>query len=160
MSKNLNTMEIMTGTRYFRLRERLPQKGLAEKAGVSIITINHLEHRLPDHWRANTMLKVAQALNVTVTDLLTMYASDCCVNQFALRGRYAHSPINCISQYLYANQHSLRTLAPILHCSYERVRQLCNLQNPPEKYIRRLADYENLTESEFKKKFAPLAQTA
>ena len=61
--------ELSSMVRVLRAKNDMSQNELADKAGVSVYTITFLEncHKVP---RANTLVKIAKALNVDAQDLL------------------------------------------------------------------------------------------
>lgn len=64
-------MSIGTNIKNFRLKQKLKQSELAEKAGISRVAIGNYERdeRIPN---AKILLVIAEALNVTISDLVNL----------------------------------------------------------------------------------------
>mgnify|MGYP000886519004 CR=1 FL=1 len=148
----------MNGIKYFRLIRGMKAITLAEKTGLSIGTIKNMEKtNIPNRISASNYCKVADVLQATIDDLI----KDGYPNSGGSVPKRAPYPSrtaderNHIFIYRKEKNMSCQQLADILGLSSrERARQLCSMEMPLEKHLEKLANLENLSIEEFKRKYS------
>ena len=94
----------MTGIKYFRLKNRLTQKELAEKANCQIAVIQRLEQGYSERTRAITLHRIALALDVSLDNLARDYDDSQIDEQDRpIRPTKIKAPENCIHNYRLAH---------------------------------------------------------
>lgn len=91
----------MNGIRYWRLKRRMTYTDLARKAGCSPSTIRRLEEHIGSNTSSALLLRIANALDVTVDELLMEYPEDAITLGDHPAGKYpmALSRLNPVGRY-------------------------------------------------------------
>ncbi len=154
----------MTGLCYWRMKRHFSKKELAEKAGVSFTFISKLEKRYSPDTAFVLYIRLADALTVTVDQLLKEY------NEAELslgdHGTYRkaegkHKAANCIAEYRKEENLTYQELSMILGISSrEGARQICNSPCPSRKHLKTLANRESLSVAEFMFRYEPERRSA
>ena len=141
----------MTGIKYFRLKNRLTQKELAEKANCQIAVIQRLEQGYSERTRAITLHRIALALDVSLDNLARDYDDSQIDEQDRpIRPTKIKAPENCIHNYRLAHALTYQELAFRLGIgTSEGSRKVCKREYARQKHVQRLAAYEGISESEF-----------
>ena len=145
----------MNGIRYHRLKRGLSVTALARKTSVNLATIRLMER---SGWesgvgtiRGTSYLRVRDFFGVPVDELLREDLPEVEEPRKHRRplGSAKGHPENCFVVYRLRHDLDLRRMAALLDVSHETVRTICARPQPPEKYIRILADKEGCTVEEF-----------
>ena len=146
----------MNGIRYFRKKNKLAIYELSELSHVCKPTIHSLEKAIQPTTTLSTYLRLADALGVTLDELLDDY--DPALLKDGDRHtdrRSTRSPRNPIAVYRMTENLTLQQLAKRMGVtSREWARRICDGELASPKLLRRLAAYENVTETEFLRRYA------
>ena len=146
----------MNGIRFFRKKNKLAIYELSELSGVSGATIHTLEEELNPRTSLSIYMRLAEALNVTIDEMLEDY--DPALLKDGDRHSYAGKakvPRNPIAVYRHEENLSLQQLAGRMGVtSREWARRICAEEIASPKLLRRLAAFENITEAEFSRRYA------
>lgn len=141
----------MNGIRYFRKKNKLAVYELSELSHVSAPTIHSLESTIQPTTALSIYLRLADTLGVTLDELLDDY--DPTLLKDGDRHTYCGNtkpPRNPIAVYRMAENLTLQQLADRMGVtSREWARRICDGDCVSGKLLRRLAAYENMTETEF-----------
>lgn len=149
----------MTGLSYWRKKRHYSKKVLSEKAGVSIVFIAKLEQGFSPETSFILYIRLANALNVTVDQLLEEY--DDAELGMGDHGTYRkteekHCSANCIAEYRREENLTYQELSLILGISSrEGARRICNAPCSSKKHLKTLAAREKLSVAEFMVRYEP-----
>ena len=136
-------MNRISGFRSARLRRNLTIQELSRIAGVSATTIRHCETGALDPISLDRVAALASALDITIAEGITFTAG----GPRLLPSR--HAPRNVLESYMDFWELTDRTLAILLDVSAQTVSVQCSREMPAMKYIRRLADHEEMSVRDF-----------
>ena len=145
----------MNGIRYFRKKNKLAIYELSELSHVCKPTIHSLEKAIQPTTTLSTYLRLADALGVTLDELLDDYDPALLKDgdRHAYIGRQK-PPRNPIAVYRREENLSLQQMADRMGVgSREWARRICDKTIASPKLLRRLAAYENVTEAEFLRRY-------
>lgn len=146
----------MNGIGFYRRKKRLALYELSEMSHVYKGTIHRLEEELNPKTALSIYLRLAEALGVTLDELLKEY--DPSLLQAGDRHAYAGGPRtlrNPIAVYRSVENLSLQQLARRLGVtSREWARQVCNEDSVSPLHLGRLAAFEGISEAEFRVRYA------
>lgn len=142
----------ISGLEYYRKKQRMTQRELAEASGVHVMTISNYEHNgCSGKQYCRGLVKLAMVLNVPVDELLTLrgeeelYAGDRVPFRMTVLNK-----ANPVDRYRVQKNLSLRQLAPRLGLrSGQGAHNVCVRDHPESKYIHALSEYEGISSSEF-----------
>lgn len=146
----------MNGIGFYRRKKRLALYELSEMSHVYKGTIHRLEEELNPKTTLSIYLRLADALGVTLDELLKDY--DPSLLRAGDRHAYAGGPKpphNPIAVYRSDENLSLQQLAWRLGVtSREWARRVCNEDTVSPLHLGRLAAYEGISEAEFRQRYA------
>lgn len=145
----------MTGIRYYRKKNKLAVYELSELSHVSKATIHSLEETINPATSLSIYLRLSGALNVTLDELLDDYdpaqLGDGDRHAYGGRQKPARNPI---AVYRQDENLSLQQLAGRMGVgSREWARRVCDEKIASSKLLRRLAEYEGVSEDEFLRRY-------
>ena len=146
----------MNGIYYWRKKSGLTVSELAELSGLSTTSIRKLEKQISTSTTLSIYMMIADALGKSVDQLLETYDPHT-LNAGESRRKSSRRALdgNMIALYCRRENLSYQQLADRLGVtSRERARQLCRAQDTPKKHLARLAAYEEISESEFLRRYA------
>lgn len=145
----------MTGLEYHRRIQGVSISALSVSSGISKITIMKME-RDPENVTRDTAIKIADALGVSVDQLLEIHAEEETVH-FSLRTSVqsaTSNPDNCLERYRREKHITFQTLAKRCgNTTKEAGRIACRRDSPLLKHIQAVADFEGISVEEFNKKY-------
>ncbi len=142
----------MNGIRYWRLKERMSYTELARKANCVPNTIRQLEERIKDITSYALLLRLAEALDVTVAQLMMEYRSDAITLGDHPARKYTMDPsrLNPVGHYCRTNNISLPEYAALTgKKSKQAAQRTWTKQKLKYEEILPLAEREGLTVEEF-----------
>ena len=150
---NMNTVgdSAVTGVKYWRFKRHITRKSLAKQSGIVEMTLKDMEEDFFFSRPSCFYMRIAAALNVTVDDLAQSYP----VSMLAAGDRYVRkstsaNPNNCLAVYKMVHHLNNEQMANLLGLAgRESARKVCERDVPQEKYVKRLAQYEGISEEEF-----------
>ena len=148
----------MTSVEYHRRKHGLSQSTLAAKTGISVMTIQNYEHGgIPGHTSVTPLLNLADALGVTLDELLLERDAKELTSKDRTRHRsYINSPRNAVSNYRIAHTLRFQELADRLGVgSRESARVICRRPTARRKHILTLSGYEKISPEEFLELYLP-----
>lgn len=148
----------MTGVEYYRRKRQLTRPALSARSGLSKQTLANYEQKgIPDRTSVPPLLNLADALGVTLDELLTDYdGSELTTADRIRRGSKIDSPRNAVSNYRIAHNLRYQELADRLGVSgRETARVICKRETARRKHILALCEYENLSPEEFLECYLP-----
>ena len=148
----------MTSVEYHRRKHGLSQSTLAAKTGISVMTIQNYEHGgIPGHTSVTPLLNLADALGVTLDELLLEHDGAELTSKDRTRHRsYIDSPCNAVSNYRIAHNLRFQELADRLGVgSRESARVICKRKTARWKHILTLSGYEKISPEEFLELYLP-----
>jgi len=148
----------MTSVEYHRRKNGLSQSALAAKSGLSEMTIQNYEHGgIPGHTSVTPLLNLADALGVTLDELLTEHdGSELTTKDRSKRKSCIDSPCNAVSNYRIAHNLRFQELADRLGVgSRESARVICKRDTARRKHILTLSGYEKISPEEFLELYLP-----
>ena len=147
--------KIMNGIEYYRRKRHMTVKDLSAASHVTGDTIRSLEKHIQDTTSLNIYRRLAEALSVTVDELILEYSCDDLAVGDRPTSRRGDSRCNCIDKYRWEENIPLDELARRMGIgSKERARQVCNMPLPSRKNLLKLAEYENISVDEFETLYA------
>lgn len=147
--------DCITGVEYHRRKQRLSQKELSQRAGVSKATIHNLESRgIGRMSKSSQICRIAGVLNVRVDDLFPWHKR----NELAAGDRGSAraesvNPHNLLDNYRVRNNLTYREMAARLGLSCQGAIDVCRRKEVKQKYIQRLSDYEGISTNTFELKY-------
>ena len=143
---------MITGTDFYRRKNQLTRKMLAEQSGLSTSSVARLlQDRNVDGISINHFVKAARILGVSIDALLVAHDDRELDGYGYIPPSRTENHENCIAVYRHKKSLTLSILGDRLGgLTKERARQLCACEQPPEKHIRRLAEYEGMTAADFR----------
>lgn len=149
-------MHNMNGIRYFRKKNKLAIYELSKLSHVCKPTIHSLEEAIQPTTALNIYLRLADALGVTLDELLDDYEPSLLKDgDRHTDRRNSKLPRNPIASYRMAENLTLQQLANRMGVtSREWARRICDEDFASRKLLSRLASFENMTESEFLRRYA------
>ena len=148
----------MTSVEYHRRKNGLSQSALAAKSGLSEMTIQNYEHHgIPGHTSVTPLLNLADALGVTLDELLLEHdGAELTTKDRSKRKSYIDSPRNAVSNYRIAHNPRFQELADRLGVgSRESARVICRRPTARRKHILTLSGYEKISPEEFLELYLP-----
>lgn len=148
----------MTGVQFYRSKLGLSRNTLSARSGLCVATIMNYEQKgIPDHTPVSPLLNLADALGVTLDELLTEHdASDLTTADRIKCSSKINSPRNAISNYRIAHNLRYQELADRLGVgSREAARVICKRETARRKYILTLSAYEQFSPEEFLERYLP-----
>lgn len=142
----------MNGIRYWRLKRRMTYTDLARKAGCTLDTIRRLEEHIGSNTSSALLLRIANALDVTVDELLMEYPEDAITLGDHPTGKYtmALSRLNPVGRYCREHNISLPEYAALTgKRSKQAAQRTWTKQKLKYEEILPLAEREGLTAEEF-----------
>ena len=142
----------MNGVEFFRNKNKLTRKALAERSGVTIATLyNYASRGIPEHAYVSALLPLADALGVTLDELVDDYDE----RNLSTQDRSVHrscicSPYNAVNNYRLAHNLRFRELADRLGLGdRESARNACKRKTARSTHVMRLSTYEHISVEEF-----------
>ncbi len=149
----------MTGLCYWRNKKRFSKASLSEKTGLSTGLITQMEKRLSPYTVLSIYIKLAEALGVTVDQLLEEYDdAELGVGDHGSyrTGKGIRFAPNCIAEYRIIKNFTFQELGGILGLtSRQGAKRICDLPDAPEKYVKTLAAREKISAEEFRLRYEP-----
>lgn len=136
-------MSLVSGFRSARLRRNLTIQELSHLSGVSVTTIRHCETGALDPVSLDRVAALASALDISIAEGCAFV--DGGPRQLPLR----HSPRNVLETYMAFWELTDQALAIILDVSVQTVSVQCARKMPSMKYIRMLAEHEEVSVQDF-----------
>lgn len=137
----------MNGIRYWRLKRRMTYTALAREAGCNSITVRNMERNF-SHTTSSLLVRVADALDVTVDQLVADYPEDSIVTGDHPEGRYtmATTRLNPVGRYCRTHNISLIEYAALAGKRTKQSAQYVWVKPKPKRSeIEPLARREGLT---------------
>ena len=148
----------MTGVEYFRNKAKLTRKVLAELSGVTASTLANYERKgIPEGAYVSALLPVAEALGVTLDELLEDYdGRSLSTRDRSARASYIRSPRNVVDNYRIRNNLRFQELAERIGLAdRESARTACKRETARGVHVERLANYERISREEFLRRYLP-----
>ena len=148
----------MTGVEYYRRKRQLTRSELSTRSGLSKQSLMNYEQKgVPGHTSVSPLLNLADALGVTLDELLTDYdGSELTTADRIRRGSKIDSPRNAVSNYRIAHNLRYQELADRLGVSgREAARVICKRETARRKHILTLSRYEKLSPETFLERYLP-----
>ena len=146
----------MNGIEFHRRKRKLAQYELAKMSKVTAVTIHHLEKGIDLGTSMVIYIRLAEVLGCTVDDLLADYDPSLLSDGDRHTYNGMHSPAkNIVDMYRITKNLTFELLAVRLGIgSREGARKACNRQNPSQRHLQVLADYEGISRSDFEQIYA------
>lgn len=141
-------MSTVNGFRRRRLSRGLTIRETAQLSGLSPYLIRRCEEGRPEDLPLSRLLALSSALGISI--------SEGCRPAEPLGPRRLprrHEPRNILERYMAYRELTVQSLAILLDVSPQTVSVQCGRDLPAMKYIRRLADAEDLSVAEFMEMF-------
>lgn len=137
-------MSTVTGFRARRLALGLTMQELSDLCGLSLYLIRRCEDGQAEHTTLAKLLTLSNALGITIEEgcRLREVRGD---RRLPLR----HEPRNLLEAYMAHWELTLEGLSVILNVSVQTASIQCSKPTPAPKYIRRLAEEEDMTVPQF-----------
>lgn len=138
----------MTGFKYWRRKRRMTMQELARRSGCCAGTIQLLERQATDTTSSTIVAALAKALDVPMEEFLRIYPDDALADgdHPAWTAGKTATPLG---RYRVAHNLTYEELAARLGVrSKQHAKILCEMEAPPQKNLRKLAEYEQLTAEE------------
>lgn len=141
----------MNGIKFWRLKRRMSYAELARRSNCSYDAISHLEKGIGDSTSYLFLLRLADALGVTLDDLLDEYPEDALSPGDHPAARYtAQMALNPVGRYCREHNISLPQYAQMAGVrSRQAARRVWTKQKLKPSNVRPLAELEGLTVEEF-----------
>ena len=146
----------INGIYYWRMKRRLSCAGLARAAGCDSQTVSHLEKEIEDSISYLVLLRLADALKVTLDELVADYPEDALGPEDRPMPKYTSSaPLNPVGNYWRTHYLSLSQMAQLLgKHSRQSASYVCIKPKLKPKDVLPLALMEGLTTEEFLEKYS------
>ena len=142
----------MNGFEFYRLKQNLSQKQVAEKAGCKIETVRRLESARMFGTDVRLGVRVADALGVSLNEatrdfsdgilyIKRVFVANECTND------------NRLERYRIDNKITYSALGKILGITRQAAQHACKIATAPKKHIFILAKHEGMTIDEFNSVF-------
>lgn len=137
-------MRTMNGFRSARLRRNLTIRELSDLCGISTATIRHCEAGTLEAISLDRVAALASALDISI-------AEGCRVYEFAGPRQLPlrHPPRNILEAYMAFWDLTVQSLAFMLDVSPQTVSVQCGKKVPSLKYVKQLAEMEEVPVTEF-----------
>lgn len=144
-------MNSITGLEYYRRKHRWSRFELWRRSGVRRESIEDYEAGASlERCRMHTALRLADALGITVDQLLEIHTQDeleVCDKNY--RPSEMHDPDNVLTVYRKVHNYTIREFGKILGITGWGASKLCRTPVAKEIYVRKLADLEGMSLEEF-----------
>ena len=148
----------ITGVAYWRKKRHISAAELSALTGVCVAMIYRMGKGYKPSITANIFIKLADALETTVDDLLEEYDDESLSAGDRVPYRWKNKPLtikNCIADYRHDGNYSLQQLGDMLGVTRERARTICDADHPPAKHVATLAQLEGISVEEFHMRHDP-----